>query len=56
MATMTAAREPGQLAEYLPQRQPTAGVQAGGRLIQEQDRGRGQQAGRDVKAAAHAPE
>ena len=45
----------GQLAEHLPQRQPAAGVQAGGRLIEEQDRGRGQQAGGDVQAAAHAP-
>jgi hypothetical protein len=45
----------GQLAEDLPQRQPAAGVQPGGRLIEEQHRGRGQQARGDIQAAAHAP-
>ena len=45
----------GQVAEDLPQCQPAAGVQAGGRLVEEQHRGRGEQAGGDVQAAAHAP-
>jgi hypothetical protein len=42
------------LPEHLPQRQTAARVQASGRLIQEQHRGRSQQAGRNVKTAAHA--
>ena len=45
----------GQLPEDLPQLQASGRVQAGGRLVEEQDRGRGQQRGGEVQAAAHPP-
>jgi hypothetical protein len=44
----------GQLPEDMPQRQPAGRIQAGGRLVEEQHRRCGHQAGRDIQAAAHA--
>ena len=44
-----------QLPDDLPQVDPRPRVQAGGRLVQEQDRGPADQAGAQVQPAAHAP-
>src|SRR5262249_12424768 len=47
-----AARD--QLADHVPHPQPAGRVEAGGRLVQEQHRRPGHQAGGEVEAAAHA--
>ena len=43
-----------QLAQHLPQLDAAARVEAGGRLVEEQHRRRGDQADREVEPPAHA--
>ena len=43
-----------QLAEHVPELVAAFRVEAGGRLVEEEDRGRGDEAGGEVEPAAHA--